>query len=61
MKKRRLKSWVVTSLFVLLIAGLVGITIGVSKSIIKSMNIDNNSYVLTSKLRNRKLNQTSFQ
>ncbi len=46
MKRRRLKSWVVTSLFILLIAGLVGITIGVSKSIIKSMNVDNNSYVL---------------
>lgn len=46
MKRRRLKSWVVTSLFILLIAGLVGLTIGVSRSIIKSMNVDNNSYVL---------------
>lgn len=45
-KKRRLKSWVVTSIFILLIAGMVGVTVGVSRSIIKSMNVDNNSYVL---------------
>lgn len=45
-KKRRLKSWVVTSIFILLIAGLVGLTVGVSKSIMKSLNVDNNSYVL---------------
>lgn len=45
-RKRKLKSWVVTTLFVFILVGMVGVTIGVSRSIIKSLNVDNNSYVL---------------